>query len=192
MKHTMIDLETLGTEPGSVFLSIAAVQFDIDSKGNLFTVEGYEAHFYENISLKSAQKAGLQISEDTLQWWLTQKPEIMAKMFEFTKPLKEVLGLFREWKSLNEVFYFWGNSARFDMGLLEAGYHSVGEKIPWNHRCEMDYRTMKNLFPLDNFESTVDKDQAHNPIADCYYQIEKLHAIVKTYGINFEFCTQAK
>ena len=30
MEHIMIDIETLGTKPGSIILSIAAVKFDID------------------------------------------------------------------------------------------------------------------------------------------------------------------
>ena len=144
-KDVMIDLETLGTAPGSVVLSIGAVEFDPEL-GTL----GRE--FYTTINQGSSLGAGLKIDSSTVAWWKTQSieaqkvlyatceengPQIMPALMDF--------GLFLSGCGPN--VRVWGNGSDFDQPILTAAYRAVGLEAPWkfwNNRC---YRTLKSLFP---------------------------------------------
>jgi len=173
MNHVMIDLETLGTRSYSVFLSIAAIQFDPNTgkTGNVFRC---------NINLESATKAGLRIDSSTLEWWLTQRPEIMKRMFDDPIELKDALRQLAKFFSANKIFWPWGNSAGFDLGLLADGYGACKLPLPWKYYNEMCYRTMAKLVP-----STIEKPKdAHDPIIDCEYQIKVLYHVLQTLKIK--------
>ena len=195
MKHAMLDIETLGTRPGAVVLSLAAVQFDITQAedrrpfgGTLITGE----EFFEVITLESSVQAGLKIDPRTLRWWLDQDSGIFKKSLVDGYPLEDVLAHFTQWKNQNGVTHLWGNSARFDLELLETCYDVTKKSRPWSHRCEMCYRTMKNMFPLTPDEKPAENDNHHDPLSDCHWQIEYLYNLTQKYGIDFEICTQAK
>src|SRR5574343_1015953 len=64
----MVDLETLGTRPGSAILSIAAVEFDLSDYS-------LAREFYIEIDRHDSERAGFLIQEDTLAWWAKQSPE---------------------------------------------------------------------------------------------------------------------
>ena len=57
----MIDLETLGIQPGSVIRSIGAVVFDP-------VTNTLGSTFYQNICADSCKKAGLTTDPDTIKW----------------------------------------------------------------------------------------------------------------------------
>lgn len=160
----MIDLETLGTSSDCVFLSVAALQFELDGR------TGKE--FKMNVELESAMKAGRTISSGTLKWWLTQKPEIMKLMFVEPAPLILVLKELKEFMSDNKLLYPWGNSASFDLGILNHAYQAAGIMQPWRYSNERCYRTIWNL--LAKFDHNEKSERAHDPLADCYYQVEEL------------------
>lgn len=169
MQHAMIDLETLGTDPSSIFLSIAAVQFDPETGQT-------GASFKQIVELESAQKAGLTWNAYTLEWWLKQKPETMRKMFvdsDITAmPLREVLLAFTIWMHENDLLCVWGNSARFDLSILEHSYKRMELVTPWSFRNERCYRTLTALLP--NLRPEPNGLEVHNPLDDCYYQIARL------------------
>lgn len=168
MKHVMIDLETLGTKSTSVFLSIAAVPFD--------PVAGCRGDaFVRNVDLQSAMDTGLTIDASTLKWWLEQRPDIMKRMFHNASELLEVMGEFHEWWNKHQFIYPWGNSASFDLKILEHGFHKVNMELPWKFYNERCYRTMAAIFPVD----LPKPDEAHDPVVDCTYQIKKLQRIYR-------------
>lgn len=163
MNHVMIDLETLGTDHNSVFLSIAAVRFDLD------TGETHPNTYYKNIKLHSALSHGLEVDAKTIQWWLTQNHDIMLKMFDHPSDLVYVLNDFDLWMGKDKIV--WGNSARFDLGILANAYKKIGMPHPWDFRNERCYRTLISMFPYIE----IDKPKnAHDPLIDCKYQIAKL------------------
>lgn len=166
-EHVMIDLETLGTNPDSVFLSVAGVFFDINT-GKC----GQE--FYMNVTKQSAINAGRTVSTSTMEWWAKQDPKIMARMYVNAKPLEIVLTKFREFIKLSPTGVTpWGNSASFDLGMLNDAYRRAGSGAPWSFMKERCYRTIVSelgtriVFPEPS-------KQAHDPIVDCKYQIKKL------------------
>lgn len=176
MNHIMIDLETLGTRNSSVFLSIAAVCFDINSGRT-------DREFSAQINLDSALKAGLIVDADTIKWWMSQQKETRDLMFKDTKEINFVLlefSQFIEHCSADQIsqgtLKFWGNSARFDLGILENGYLAAGLQCPWNFRYERCYRTINAEFN-DLVDEAIKNSEAHNPLADCHYQIQRLVSI---------------
>jgi hypothetical protein len=66
MKHVMIDLETLGTLPGSAIMILGAIFFDETGLGD---------EFYMVARQYSCVKVGLAIDAETASWWETESPE---------------------------------------------------------------------------------------------------------------------
>jgi DNA polymerase III epsilon subunit-like protein len=170
----MIDLETLGTKPGCVITTLAAVLFEPDS-GKILK------EFCANIDLKSSMNAGLVTEPDTVKWWLTQKPEILKLMFEDTEDLEKVLKdfskWFNKWRS-GEALTVWGNSSTFDLSILDAAYRKVDIKTPWVYKEERCYRTITNeLWHFVGKEWPEQPKNAHDPIVDLNYQVNILTEI---------------
>ena len=170
----MLDIETLATVPGAVILSIAAVEFDIETGKT-----GRE--FFWKIDLKDSMANGFFIDPDTLLWWLEQDPEVLKQNIKpdgLTKPLKmvmeDIVHTFRY--SLDKDIQVWGNSNRFDLGILIPYVQKVTNTPIWKYSKERDVRTLVSLNPDIKGEVVVqakeDGADLHNPIVDCKVQIE--------------------
>lgn len=170
MKHVMIDLETLGTASNSVWLSLAAVQFDLASGKT-------GAEFYQNVQINDAIRHGLSVNGHTIKWWLEQNHLTLLKMFNDPKPMVEVLENFRAWWKTTGVTTPWGNSASFDLGILTHSYNVTGIAQPWHFTAERCYRTINAVF---GDGSKLPNKEAHNPLSDCKAQIKRLSSIIKT------------
>ena len=59
-KHVMIDIETLGSKPGSVIVAIAAVRFDLDT-GNV--KKSYVSHVDPDSCVKKGLKIEVEYSK---------------------------------------------------------------------------------------------------------------------------------
>jgi DNA polymerase III epsilon subunit-like protein len=148
--EVMIDLETMGTDPYSPILAIGAVRF---IAGDTYPMPP----FYQAITLESCLEVGLRSKADTILWWMRQSSEA-KRVFEdpqaVTLPL--ALDAFTDWWGARPDRP-WGNSARFDLGLLSDAYKACGKTAPWlqsrygfaSERC---YRTLKELPGMDRFK----------------------------------------
>ncbi len=169
--NVMLDLETLGTAPGSVILSIGAVAFDEGA-----SEDTWEKLHLVPISVSSCRAAGLAIDEGTLAWWLRQEPaarKVLEESLADCSSLRATLIAFKEW--FPQGARLWGNGANFDNVLLRCAFNAVGMEPPWlyfNDRC---FRTMKGELPAvvaPQFEGTK-----HNALADALHQTRWLQAI---------------
>lgn len=144
MQDVMLDLETLGTAPGSAILSVGAVALDPET-GEL------GPQFHEKVKLASATAAGLTVDADTIVWWMGQSEEARRAVFfdPQTLPLYDVLQMFSNWLSRldQDEVRVWGNGAAFDNVLLREAYAKLGLPAPWKHWNDRCYRTLKNLRP---------------------------------------------
>lgn len=176
MNNLMIDLESLGTKSGSVITQIGAVQFDIETGER-------GAIFKQNVSIDSCLKVGLKVQQSTIEFWLQQSDEARLGMIKDTKPLGEVLYEFQAFiQSLQpSELYLWGNSARFDLGVLENAYTALNKSTPWLFRNERDVRTIVGLAPWikDQFIKRGNMGILHDAVDDCIFQIEY---VVATYN----------
>lgn len=170
-RNNSLDLETLGTDPKAVIVSIGAVFFDIN---------GTYEEFYQPIDIESCEGKGLKIDASTIKWWMKQSPEAQAVFNDKTaKPLKEALLAFSAY--LGQGKNVWGNGAAFDNVILNSSYRAMKIQtpwLPWNDKC---YRTIDKGFKI---ETIVRTDVKHNALADAKYQAEKLIAICRHHGIE--------
>lgn len=171
MKHIMLDLETLGTRSNSVIAVIAAVYFDPETGET-----GKE--FYRRINIQSCLDYGLEIDLKTLKWWFQQSFRARKEVFNQEDRIHIQ-------PALRELYYFikttddailWGNSARFDLGILENAYYKIENGVPWKHWNERDVRTLSSFAP-EIKENTIREGTHHNALDDCYHQIKYCSAI---------------
>lgn len=182
MRHVMIDLETLGTQPGSVILSIGAVLFDPSKTGN----ECLGKELYSVISRESCEAAKLEVSQDTLDWWEEQSPEARAVLAQSSDEARSVaLGI-----ALKELADFipagakvWSNGANFDQPLLDVAYNRCGIALPWKYWNSRCYRTIVALHPNEKAirPPTV---CAHNALEDAKWQAYHMVNVAATLNIT--------
>lgn len=134
----MIDIETLGTAPGSVILSIGAVTFDAEA-GTL------GAEFYSAIDPQSAVDAGLRMDVSTLKWWMTQSDDARRAVFAGNQPLDCVLREFGDFVRKVDASRVWAKPPSFDLVLLEAAFQACRLHVPWHYRSLRDVRTLLDI-----------------------------------------------
>lgn len=163
-RHLMIDLETLGVNPGCVVLSIGAVEFN--SQGLIST-------FSANIDIGDSMNHGLKVEPRTLMWWMDQSEEARKRAFANGRDLNSVLVAFTQafnWTDLK----VWCNGASFDFPILKAIYETAEFRTPWMYYNEMDFRTFKNLYKPLYEEVRVKPTVAHDGLEDAYAQVKTL------------------
>lgn len=153
--RVMVDIETLGLEPGAAILSIGAVRFDTDGLG---------ATFERTIDLESCQEAGLTIDAGTLEWWLQQDADAQH-VLTGGDPLRDVLEAFAEFYAFADEI--WANSPAFDCEHLAAAYDAVDKTVPWKYYEQRDVRTVLNLPAAPDFEQ---EGTEHDALDDAVYQ----------------------
>lgn len=167
--HSMVDLETLGKKPYCPILSIGACGFSFDHDG--------EDYFYVPVSLESCMQLGMKLDASTIIWWMKQSDE--ARMAAFCNPeavpLPMALDMFTTYLASRPIT-LWGNSARFDMGILDAAYEVCGKQTPWQFWSEGDYRTIKQSKRAKEIK-LVRFGEHHNALDDAVSQARHLKTI---------------
>ena len=124
MKHIMFDIETLGTKPGCVILSIGAIEFDL-ATGEL----GKSIELF--IDSESSVAHGLTIEPRTVMWWMMQNEAARREITgRTTVPLDRAMIDFHQafdWKEKK----VWCNGANFDFPILAAAMDVLGLPEPW-------------------------------------------------------------
>jgi len=159
----MVDLETLGTSPGSTILSIGAVRFNQSG----IVGDG----FHVCVDAKTCQGYGLTIDPSTVFWWLDQSPQARAGVTRDGVNLKSALEAFCDFYYASGG-YIWGCGAGFDVPILEAAIKAVGIPVPWMFWKSMCFRTVREAYPDVEYER---HGVAHNALDDA--RTQALHLI---------------
>jgi hypothetical protein len=166
----MIDIETLGTRPGCVILSIGATD------GN--------TEFYVDVNPQSCLESGLSVSWSTISWWLQQSAEAREAItnksdrVELRNALQALSGAF-SWEG-QEV---WCNGLNFDIPILEHAYAVVGMAPPWAYNKCRDYRTVIKQLPHAVQEKLrVEPRLAHHALEDAKAQFLSLKGVLDEYA----------
>lgn len=173
MARVMLDLETLGRDPGCAIISLGAVKFTTDGP------TGDE--FYRSISAESCEQHGLTIEAGTLQWWLDQDAEA-RKVLKGGDALEEVLFEFREWYAGRGAgsgpsgTELWACAPTFDCTILRAAYDATDQKEPWSHWNERCHRTVKEHPAAPNLKR---EGTHHNAVDDARHQAKVCAAFLK-------------
>jgi len=166
----MLDLETLGTDPDAVILSIGAVAFDKE----------IISEFSTNIQIQSCLDAGLSVTGDTILWWLKQSEATRKEIYETpAQPLISALEDFATWYNQFSVKTIWGNGVAFDNVILRTAFNKVGTNCPWMFWQDRCFRTEKAVnSPLSNFKPSF-KFTAHKALDDAKWQAEYLIKLIE-------------
>lgn len=169
MKHIMLDIETLGTTPNSVIVSIAAVKFNFkDDKTESFEV---------NCDVKSSKELGMVVDKDTIEWWSKQPKEVRNAWLKDPQPIDEALDAFTEFVGNPKDMVLWCNGMNFDYPVLEWSYRAAGKTPPWKYWNLRDARTVYSIFDL-NMKEFPRVGDYHNAIDDCRTQIAALKTVL--------------
>lgn len=172
--HIMVDLETMGTAPGSVIAAIGAVAFDP------LTGE-FGASFYRAVSMASCQRAGLTLDADTVGWWLRQGDAARAALLGERADLITALAHFEGfWRDAGGTA-FWSHGANFDEPLLAAAYRAVGSRSPWGYTAS---RCTQTIFALAGVSVDRAAGTHHNALDDARAQAEAVCAAYVALGLT--------
>jgi hypothetical protein len=167
----MLDLETLGTRPDTVIITLGAIKFDpFDS-----TLEPGPG-IYMRMDIEQQLGLGRTVDDSTIEWWAHQDPRVRAEAWEdgdrnSIQDLKRELNRF-----LVGVEDIWAQGPIFDIAILEDLYRSQTWGFPWNYWQIRDSRT---LFKVHGDPRSKKRDQAHNALIDCIYQAKAVQQIYR-------------
>jgi hypothetical protein len=171
----MLDLETLGTRPGCVILTLGAVRFDP------YSLREPGPGLYLRIDADEQIAQGREVQEDTLQWWMNQAEDVR----------EEALGegnrvsVTEMYQQLNRFLVgancIWAQGPLFDFAILENIYRQYEWPTPWQYWQIRDSRT---LFGVHGDPRVKGKVGLHNALEDCVSQATAVQQIYKRLGIQ--------
>lgn len=158
----MVDIETLGTRPGSAIVSIGAV---------VFTAEGVIEEWECNVDLDTCVIAGLTMEPGTIKWWMRQSPDALQKTFpDVATPLRQALNELFIWSHDHGVVDYWSHGATFDLVLLtEAALRCGATPMVKDFRRARDTRTLYEITGV-NPRTFMGTGTAHNAVDDARAQ----------------------
>jgi len=164
-RNVMIDIETLGTKPGSAVLEIAAATFEQEGGGPLewFAVE---------IDLLSCLACGLTVDTGTAAWHLAQGYTGNLR----GQPLAEAVMRLHVWmrdKAAIATVWAWGMD--FERSMIEAACAAVQSALPWHYYQGADARTIWNVA----FPGGKAAKRKHRAADDVAAQITDLQVAIK-------------
>jgi exodeoxyribonuclease VIII len=165
-----IDLETLDFRSTSVVLTLGAIKFDPYSSRE--PGPGYYVRF--NVDQQLA--LGRTVDDATLQWWRQQPDHIRDEAMQEQDRTDINQALDELCKFLVGVDNIWAQGPVFDIAMLENLLSQLKRPYPWQYYQIRDSRT---LFGLGWDPRREMRTEAHNALADCYYQsiaVQKVYA----------------
>lgn len=171
----MLDLETLGTRPDCVILTLGAVKFDP------YSLREPGPGIYFRVDVDEQTALGREVQEDTLNWWLNQAEDIREEALGE----QDRVSLATLYQDLNRflvgVNNIWAQGPVFDIAILENLYRQCGWPTPWQFWQISDSRT---LFKVHGDPRVKGKAGLHNALEDCVSQAVAVQQIYKKLGIE--------
>ena len=173
--HATIDIETLGTNPDTVVLTIGGIKF------NPREDDGLHSEFYYRVDINEQLESGRSVLESTLDWWSKQDKSVYeeAMSVDNRTPVLEVLKALNKW--LVGVDKIWCQGPVFDIGILENLYKQIGLHHNWPFYIIRDSRTLFGLMDKDP-RKEIDF-AAHNALADAIVQSLCIQKVYKKLDI---------
>lgn len=180
----MLDIETLGTKPGSVIVTLGVCRFSLDDD---FVTDKQEIV----INVGTSEKAGMTMSAGTVLWWMGQGEEARSRMADNAKSisLTNALSKLSDYVSATRTKNFrnriniWANDPDFDIVNTNAAYDAIGALPPWQFWESRSMRTIEELGQrLFSFNKKVDFPRTgthHAADDDAEYQARVVQEIFK-------------
>lgn len=175
MGHVMVDIETLGSCPGSVMLSIGAVRL----------TEISHQEFYRVIDFASCSQYAMRVDPQTLSWWLRQlNNSILLDIGEKgAASLLQAMADFCMFTSRDDTV--WAFPTSFDLSHIHWALDVLKLPIAWSQRNERDLRTlMYHIYGEDRdawptFRQKGWTPRFHHALDDARVQMGQLNKILK-------------
>lgn len=175
MNDLMIDLETMGSQPGSAIVGLGACFFDVNNSQIGDT-------FYRAINLATCTRVGLTIDASTVMWWMGQSDQARNAIRFNAYALQDTLAVFSEWVTerckQNDV-RVWARGPSFDCTILTAAYRAVNLEPPWRYWNERCHRTLTARNP--SIEEPTREGELHNAKDDAIHQARWLIKIAEAH-----------
>lgn len=181
--HIVIDIETLGTEPGCEIRSIGACAFH--------DTNHLDAHTFYRLTHNDINFYG-HVDANALNWWRTDKRiSKLARRHclqhlnraDITRALLD----FVEWIYVIHTFYpnagtpiYWGNGPDFDQACLAVAMKACGVPIPWTYRDNRDYRTLMDAVGLVELRRRTVR---HHSMHDAVHEARKIMLAIRALTI---------
>lgn len=196
----MLDIETLGTDPGAPILQIGAKGFHRDRPSEDWLFEHFDIH----IDLQSSMDLGLDgITADTLEFWFKQDSTLAydvlfnsGRYHRETKTVEEALEDLTAWAThqaedhggtpLDQVTW-WAKGPDFDMVLLEQAFRLTGLTVPWKYNMKRDLRTVQDITGCPDKDILFVNPIEHDAVADVEHQIAVLRHCLKVQEDEIDF-----
>ena len=128
--------------------------------------------FYEIISIDDSLSYGMNINQNTLNWWVTDQAKNWPDQRNAIT-VNEALQKFQYWyfnacngpKSIN----VWGHGKLYDLAPLVTMCHKLNMLVPWGHpKFDHNTRDTRTLFDAAGYEhKSLD---THNALEDAIHQ----------------------
>ena len=179
----MVDIETAGTKPGCVVLTVGAAVF-VPQTGEV------RSTFYERISFKDSVLRGLCVEPDTYAWWQRQDENARKEAFGGEKNLAEVALAFEQWvRGHKHVRDFWCQGTDFDYPIWQEAFSRASiATFPVKYNQKRDTRTVYSVAGLDT--SLIPREGTyHNALDDVLHQIRCVHEAYRLLGLTPDAAT---
>ena len=174
--HAMIDIETLGTMPNSVIMSVGGVKFDPFTNNEPFDGK----HWRLDVDAQTSK--GRLVDDNTLEWWAKQEESIREKAFadEGRTAIEPFMKELNAWLTGCEVI--WCQGPQFDMVILEDFYRDFGHHRNWFYWQVSDCRTLFKMMPVDPRKAI--QEDLHDAQADAHWQAVCVQQFFKDFDIK--------
>jgi hypothetical protein len=175
MADIMLDIETLGTRPGCVILTLGAVKF------NPFSLDAPGPGLYVRPDVDEQIAKGREVQEDTMLWWMQQAEDVREEALgEDGRITVEEM-----YRQLNRFLVgsnnIWCQGPAFDMVIIENLYRQYGWPTPWQFWQIRDSRT---LFGVHGDPRVKGKVGLHNALEDCVSQATAVQQVYNKLGLE--------
>lgn len=160
----MVDLETVGIEPGCGILSIGAC-----------TMDGSRT-FYAKVNINTCYANGLTSAESTLKWWLQQEQAAYDEAFSGEEDIVTALRDLELFIRSIGATAVWGNGATFDCSIIHEAARRCKISPVYNSYSDRCYRTLKNLYP--EIQAGAFVGTKHNSLHDAQHQAQHARRIL--------------
>lgn len=172
--QVMVDVESMGTKSHSALVSIGAVMFNLQDYA-------IGPQFHIAVHLASSVGFGMTMDPSTVMWWLRQGQAARDAILTNLYSLDDALRQFDDWYRGNcepKDTRTWGNSSRFDLGILETAHELTGIEVPWRWNLETCFRTVRSMNDhIVKYDVSEKVGTAHHAVDDAIFQVNHLFKV---------------
>lgn len=191
VRDAMLDIETLGKEPGCIVLSVGIAVFDpYDAKSKMHYDEKHQ--LYLVLSYMDSYTKQLEAGDPTAKWWQKQKiwPELSSQATNSNLSLQDACERISKFLVEQGIEQIWAKGKDFDVPILQEVFRRCKVEWPLHYRRSRDARDLcTDAFPgIEHFDDRADwpdrpkelqKFDPHHALGDALLQIHQVQQAYK-------------